>query len=391
MEKIEFGELRIGDIARKHLMDVCDTNWASGGPKVKDFEDQWTELFEYERSVAMSSGTDGVINACLALYDLKSAVRGESEVIVPALSFIATSNGVRAAGLIPKFVDIKKETLNIDESKIEEAITDKTVAIMPVHTMGRMAEMDIICDIAKRHNLIVIEDACEAHGAKFKGKGVGHWGDMSIYSFYIAHLVCCGEGGMVSTNNSDIAKILSSTRSHGRPFNSIYFDHQRSGLNSKMNDMEASLGLEAIDCFWRTFYIRHSSMKQMRRACMGFGDIAWFSEEGCAHVKDGIFPDCYQATVKCPHGFSITCKNDGDIEHVRYALTKANIHWKRNFGCIPTQHAAFADMGYKTGDFPASEWTGNNGIHIGCHQYLSDADLDRITKALKEGLGRCDS
>ena len=143
MNKIEFGELRIGDIARQHLMDVCDTNWASGGPKVKAFEDQWAELFDYECSVAMSSGTDGVINACLALYDLKNAVRGESEVIVPALSFIATSNGVRAAGLIPKFVDIKKETLNIDESKIEEAITDKTVAIMPVHTMGRMAEMDV--------------------------------------------------------------------------------------------------------------------------------------------------------------------------------------------------------------------------------------------------------
>ena len=378
MKRIEFGELRICDIARQHLMDVCDTDWASGGPKVKDFEDQWTELFEYKRSVAMSSGTDGVINACLALYDLKNAVRGESEIIVPALSFIATSNGVRAAGFIPKFVDIKKETLNIDESKIEEAITDKTVAIMPVHTMGRMAEMDVVCDIAKRHNLIVIEDACEAHGAKFKGKGVGHWGDMSIYSFYIAHLVCCGEGGMVSTNNSDIAKILSSTRSHGRPFNSIYFDHQRSGLNSKMNDMEASLGLEAIDCFWQTFYNRHVFMKQMRRACMGFEDAAWFSEED-------------EHNINCPHGFSVTCKKDGDIENVRYALDKYNIHWKRNFGCIPTQHAAFTagDMGYKTGDFPASEWTGNNGIHIGCHQYLSDADLNRIKRALKEGLGRC--
>ena len=97
---------------------------------------------------------------------------------------------------------------------------------------------------------------------------------MSIYSFYIAHLVCCGEGGMVSTNNRDIAKILSSTRSHGRPFNSIYFDHQRSGLNSKMNDMEASLGLEAIDCFWQTFYNRHAFMKQIRRACMGFEDMS---------------------------------------------------------------------------------------------------------------------
>ena len=199
MKRIEFGELVIGEIARKNLMDVCETNWASGGPKVKALEAKWTGLFDYVKSVAVSSGTDGVINACLTLYDLKNANRNVSEVIVPALSFIATSNAVRAAGLVPRFVDVKKETLNIDESKIEAAINENTVAIMPVHTMGRMAEMDVISDIARRHGLIVIEDACEAHGAKFKDKLVGQWGDMSIYSFYIAHLVCCGEGGMVST------------------------------------------------------------------------------------------------------------------------------------------------------------------------------------------------
>ena len=374
--RIEFGELRIGEVARQHLIDVCDTNWASGGPKVKAFEKQWNDVFSYTKSVAMSSGTDGVINACLALYDLKNAERGVSEVIVPALSFIATSNGVRAAGLIPNFVDVKEETLNIDESKIEQAITKNTVAIMPVHTMGRMAEMDVICEIARKHNLPVIEDACEAHGAKLRGTTVGHWGSMSIFSFYIAHLVCCGEGGMVSTNDENIANILSSTRSHGRPFNSIYFDHQRTGLNSKMNDMEASLGLEAVDNFWTTFDIRHGYMKRMRFACWGFEDIAWFSEEDLGNTN-------------CPHGFSITCKKEGDIECVKLALDKYNIHWKRNFGCIPTQHKAFADLGYKLGDFPASEWVGNNGIHIGCHQYIGEEGLVRIKTALQEGLRNC--
>ena len=105
MNRIEFGELRIGQQARDNLNHVCDTNWASGGPKVKELEEKWSNLFGYKRSVAMSSGTDGVTNACLALYDIKNAKRGVSEVIVPALSFIATSNGVRAAGLIPRFVD----------------------------------------------------------------------------------------------------------------------------------------------------------------------------------------------------------------------------------------------------------------------------------------------
>ena len=367
MERIEFGELQIGEIAKNNLLHVCETNWASGGPKVKELEKKWSSLFGYERSVAMSSGTDGCINACLTLYDLRAAVRGD-EVIVPALSFIATSNGVRAAGFTPKFVDVERETLNINESKIEEAITDKTVAIMPVHTMGRPCNMERICEIANKHNLIVIEDSCEAHGAKFEGKFVGNWGDMSIYSYYIAHLVCCGEGGMVSTNNEAISDLLGSTRSHGRPFNSIYFDHERMGINSKMNDLEASLGLEAVECFWDTFWTRYNFMKRMREACRGWEDVAWFSEED-------------ENNLNCPHGFSITCKREGDIKKVVSMFDKYNIHWKRNFGCIPTQHRAFADMRYKLGDFPESEWVGDNGIHIGCHQYLTEENLDRIAMA----------
>ena len=210
MKRIEFGELKLGEIARQNLMDVCDTNWASNGPKVKQFEKEWGKLFGFKENVAMSSGTDACINSCLALYDLKNAKRGD-EIIVPSLSFIATSNAVRAAGFVPKFVDIKKETLNIDETKIEEAITNKTKAIMVVHTMGRPAEMNAICDIAKKHNLTVIEDACEAHGAKYKGEYIGHWGDMSVYSYYVAHIVSCGEGGMVSTGDSFTADVLSST------------------------------------------------------------------------------------------------------------------------------------------------------------------------------------
>ena len=376
MKRIEFGELRIGDTARKNLMEVCDTHWASGGPKVRELETKWSELFDYTNSAAVSSGTDGCINACLSLYDLKDAKRNVSEVIVPALSFIATSNSVRAAGLVPKFVDVTRETLNIDETKIEEAINENTVAIMLVHTMGRMAQMDVICDIAERHGLIVIEDACEAHGAKFQDKYVGHWGHMSVYSFYVAHLVCCGEGGMVSTNRQDISDLLFSTRSHGRPAGSVYFDHLRTGLNSKMNDLEASIGLEAIDVFWDTFWTRHKFMKTMRAACNGFEDVAWFSEED-------------EGNINCPHGFSITCKREGDIETVKQVLDNYNIHHKRNFGCIPTQHAAFADMGYTLGDFPESEWIGLNGVHIGCHQYLSVSDIERICTALREALTKC--
>ena len=368
---IEFGEIRVGHIAQQHLADAIGSNWISAGPKVKMFEEQWSDLFQYKHSIAMSSGTDACINACLTLYDF-DAKRGD-EIIVPACSFIATSNAVRAAGFTPRFVDIKRETLNIDEGRIEAAINKKTKAIIAVHTMGRPCEMDVIMKIAKKHGLIVIEDACEAHGAIYKGKYTGHWGHMTCFSFYIAHLICCGEGGMVSTNNPKIAKILSSTRSHGREGGSIYFNHIRTGLNSKMNDLEASIGLEGVTNFQDTFTRRYATMSQFRQTAKYHAEIEplYYSEED-------------EGNLNCPHGFSLTCKREGDIDKVKKILDKYEIHWKRNFGCIPTQHRAFADMGYELGDFPESEWVGDNGVHIGCHQYLSKEDKDIIKKAIEE-------
>ncbi|GAB6648371.1 DegT/DnrJ/EryC1/StrS family aminotransferase [Bacillus cereus] len=147
MNKIEFGELRIGFSARKHLEDVCNSNWASSGPKVKQFESEWGKLFGYDHNFAVSSGTDACLNMCLAVRayledEDKWLGEGVHTILVPALSFIATSNAVRAAGFKPKWVDIRKDTLNINESKIENSINSLTVAIMPVHTMGRPCEMD---------------------------------------------------------------------------------------------------------------------------------------------------------------------------------------------------------------------------------------------------------
>ena len=234
MKRIEFGELRIGEKARANLMDVCDTNWASGGPKVKELETKWSSLFDYEKSVAMSSGTDGCINACLSLYDLKDAKRNVSEVIVPALSFIATSNSVRAAGLVPRFVDVKRETLNIDETKIEEAINENTVAIQVVHTMGRMAEMDVICEIAERHGLIVIEDSADTLGATYKSQPSGHYSDMSITSFYGSHIInCAGNGGALMINDDKVMEEAKLLRSWGR--SSSLFDDKSEAIENRFN------------------------------------------------------------------------------------------------------------------------------------------------------------
>lgn len=363
--RIQFGELKIGDIAKKHLQEVIDTNWASGGPKVKLFEEGWGKLFDYKHNVAMSSGTDADINACAVLYDF-GAQRGD-EIIVPTLSFIATSNAVLAAGFKPVFVDVEKHTLNINPQKIEEKITPKTRGIMVVHTMGKPCEMDSIMDIAKKHRLKVIEDACEAHGAKFKGKYIGQWGDMATFSYYAAHLICCGEGGMVSTNNPKIAEVLQSTRSHGRKLGTLYFDHLRFGLNSKMNDMEASLGLQGVSEFWNTFNTRKENLYYLLNKLKDLEKFAWFNIEEAHEVVS-------------PHAFSITLKDPKYNGTALYQfLEKNGIMCKRNFGSIPTQHGAFKFMGHQLGEFPEAEYIGENGLHFGIHQFLKRDDLDFIS------------
>ena len=361
--RIEFGELKIGEKAKQNLLHVIETNWASGGPKVKKFEEEWGKLFEYKHSVAMSSGTDADINACAALYDF-GAQRGD-EIILPALSFIATANAVLAAGFKPVFVDIEKHTLNINPGKIEKSITPKTKAIIVVHTMGKPCKMDVISNLAKKHNLIVIEDSCEAHGAKYKGKFIGHWGDMAAFSFYAAHLICSGEGGMVSTNSERIANILKSTRSHGRE--GLYFDHIRFGLNSKMNDLEASLGLEGVGQFWETFNKRKENLYYLLNKLKDLENFAWFNLEE-------------EGEIVSPHAFSITLKDPKYNYKALYQYLENNsIMCKRNFGSIPTQHKAFAFLGHKLGEFPEAEYVGDNGLHFGIHQYLSKDDLDYIS------------
>lgn len=364
MMKLSFGGLVIGETAQKHLHEAITNNWVSEGPKVKQFEEEWGKLFGYKYNVSMSSGTDADINMCAALYDF-GAKRGD-EIIAPALAFAAVGNAILAAGFTPVFVDIERNSMNMNAAKIEEKITAKTRAIMAVHTMGKPCEMDKIMEIARKHNLLVFEDACEAHGAKFKGKFIGNWGDAAGFSFYAAHLICSGEGGMVSTNNEKLAKVIRSTRSHGRRDAQLYFDHVRFGLNSKMNDLEASLGLEGVEQFWKTFNKRKENLYYLLEKVKDLQQFAIFNLE-----------EKEKGEVICPHAFSILLKDPKfDCKKLKASLEEKGIQCKRNFGSMPTQHEAFAFLGYKKGDFPEAEYVGDHGIHFGIHQFLTREQLD---------------
>src|SRR3989344_2872462 len=179
--RISFGNPELDEKTKKDLVDIINSGWLSEGPKVREFEEKFSEFFGYPYSIALNSGTSGDIAACAALQ-IYGAKPGD-EIIAPALGFAAVGNGIRAAGYTPRFVDIEREgSLNIDAEKIEEKINEKTQAIMIIHTNGKPANMSRIMQIARKYDLRVIEDCCEAHGAKINGQYVGSFGDMAIFS-----------------------------------------------------------------------------------------------------------------------------------------------------------------------------------------------------------------
>lgn len=375
--RIEFGELRVGEIARNHINDTLNKNWISMGEKVSLFESGWKSIFNCSHALAVSSGTDAGINALLSLYSVYDGIKRGDEVIVPALSFIATSHAVLAAGFTPIFVDIEADTLNINPDLIEEKITSKTRAIKAVDTMGKPCNYEKLRKICDKYNLLLINDGCESPGARYNGRLVYQYCDVATCSFYVAHLICCGEGGIVYTNRDDIAASVKSTRSHGRRNGDLYFDFPNFGLNSKMNDMEASVGLEGLSHFHETFAVRSKHLHNLIDLTKDLSEFAWFNK---------VEP----LETLCPHGFSITLKDEKlNCLKLSEFLDKNGIKVKRNFGCIPTQHGSFSWMGHKLGDFPVSEYVGNNGIHIGCHQYLTDEDIKYVSDVIHQYFLTC--
>lgn len=370
MNKIKFGEIRINQIAKDHINDCIARNHVTMGPKVKLLEELWADKFGYKAVRAVSSGTAACTAACLALYDF--GARPGDEVIVPALSFIATANAVRAAGFTPVFCDVNKD-MSIDERQIDSLINIRTRAIMPVALMGRPPKMDVIRKLADDHNLKVILDNCEGHGCKYQGKYMSQWADMVVYSCYAAHILFAGEMGFVGCNTDHLGSLIGSVRSHGRTEGTLAFYHNRFGLNLKPTDLHASIGLGSFTEFDDILADRKRNLRFLRTSLDKYKSCLWFCEE-----EDGDY--------NSPHAFSMVVKHkfsydyEPTVEGMQKALDEAGIEWKRNFGAMP-DHPTFRYLGVQ-GSYPTATYIGNHGIHIGCHQFLGQEDLDRIVSTI---------
>lgn len=223
------------------VMSVMNSNYLSLGPKCKEFEKQFAEKIGVKYACAVSSGTAGLHLAMIA-----AKICPGDEVITTPFSFVASANCILYVGAKPIFVDIDPITFNIDPSKIEEKITDKTKAILVVHIFGQVTDMDPVISLAKKYKLKIIEDACESIGATCKGRQAGTFGESAVFAFYPNKQMTTGEGGMVVTNNKKIYDLCKSLSNQGRGNNMQWLDHKYLGYNYRMDEMSAALGLEQL-------------------------------------------------------------------------------------------------------------------------------------------------
>jgi dTDP-4-amino-4,6-dideoxygalactose transaminase len=216
------------------LQAVLNETAFAGGPFVARFEEAFAAFCECRYAVGVGSGTDALWMALIA-----SGVGPGDEVITVPDTFIATAEAITFCGAQPVFVDVEESTCNMDPNKLEEAITERTKAIIPVHLFGQPADMDPIMEIARKHGLLVIEDACQAHGALYKGKKTGSIGDAGCFSFYPGkNLGAYGEAGAVVTNNDSLAEKLRMFRDHGQ---ARKYEHSMVGWNARMDGLQGAV------------------------------------------------------------------------------------------------------------------------------------------------------
>jgi len=398
VRKITVGTVSIGEQGKELVLAALERGRISGGKFVDEFERAFAAYHGLKYGVAVSSGTDADAVAVATLHD-RGAQRGD-EIVVPALTFISVANAVLHAGFVPVFADIDRRTWNLDPASVEKALTPRTRAILAVHNFGRPAAMDELAEIASSHDLMLIEDAAEAHGARYKDRLVGTMGAMGTYSFYVAHILTTGEGGMIITDDDELTGLLRSLRAHGRACDcrvcvlntesaycplrykygddtDIRFHFERVGFSSKMNEMEAALGIEQVEHMDEIVESRRENLFYLNEALSPYREFLELFEE---EDYEKISPLCYPVVLT------------EDAPYERFELTKyleqLGIETRPMFGSIPTQQPSYFWMGYAPGDFPAAEYVGSRGFYIGCHQNITRDDLDFVVENFAEFLGK---
>jgi len=344
----------IGIEEKKAVMNVMDSGIIACGPKTVEFENRFAEFVGTKHAVATTSGTTALHLALLAL-----GISSGDEVIFPSFSFVATANSALFCNGTPVFCDVDLKTFNLDVKKLESLITDKTKVVMPVHLYGQSADMNPILEISQKHDIHVVGDAAQAHGAMYDGRMVGSFGDMECFSFYPTKNMTTGEGGMITTNDDDLVERLNSIRNHGREQTKWGYEHSRIGYNYRMTDIAAAIGLEQLK--------KLPSFNQKRR------ENAKFFNEKLADIEGIEIPYVLENAEHIYHQYTIKCNN-------REAIIQKLKDNEIGFGIYYPKPMHFFEhlKDYGHDDLKISEKLADRVLSLPVHPALSHENLETI-------------
>jgi len=363
------------DITEKEIRAVCAVLRSpnlSLGPKLGEFEDAFAEYVGRKRAVAVNSGTSALFLCMLAME-----IGPGDEVITTPFTFIATSNTVMMAGAKPVFVDIESESMNIDTAKIESKITARTKAILPVEVFGSPAGFDKISQIARKHNIPVIEDSCEALGSALNGKKAGTFGDISTFAFYPNKQITTGEGGIILTDNDNLADMCSSLRNQGRGKGSGWLSHERLGYNYRISDINCALGIVQLSRIEQIKVKRKRVAKWYQEMLADDDRLIVPTEPAGCDINWFVF------VVRLAEEFTGEQRNA-----VLDAMKNQGIQVSNYFQPVHLQAFMVQQFGYKKGDFPVTESVCKSTIALPFYNNLTKDEVAIVCKTLKETMDK---
>jgi perosamine synthetase len=361
------------DITEKEIEAVCDVLRGpnlSLGPKLGEFERAMAEYIGTKRTVAVNSGTSGLF-LCMSAMGIGPG----DEVITTPFTFIASTNCIMMVGARPVFVDIDPDNLNIDPVGIEAKITDKTKAILPVDVFGSPAGFEEVCQIARKHNLPVLEDSCEALGSELNGKKVGTFGIMSVFAFYPNKQMTTGEGGMIMTDDDELADMCMSLRNQGRGKGGGWLGHERLGYNFRLSDINCALGIAQLSRMEEIKAKRKKVARTYQEILASDDRLIVPSEpEGC-DISWFVF------VVRLGENFT-----QKQRDRILKAMKDRGIQVSNYFPPVHLQPFMVEKFGYKAGDFPITESVSQRTIALPFYNNLTKDEIALVCNTLGEVL-----
>lgn len=376
MIKIPLSSPDITDLEKNAVLDVLDTPNLSLGPKINEFEEKFATYIGTRYAIAVNSGTSG-LHLCVRALNIKDG----DEVFTTPFSFVASANCILFERAKPVFVDIDENTLNIDINKLASVIeqskshNQRTKAILPVHVFGRPCEMTELNKLAQDNNLEIIEDACEAIGAKYKTKNVGTFGKCAVFAFYPNKQMTTGEGGMIVTDDENLYKFCRALRNQGRTEGNNWLQHEYLGYNYRLSDINCALGIAQLQRIKDILNKRQQVANLYKSKLSKIENIILPAEE------DNKLISWFVYVIRLTENFSMEDR-DSILEYLRAAGIGCNNY----FTPIHLQPFYQKQFGFKKGDFPITEKVSERTIALPFYNDLTEEEIDYIVNALKKTL-----